>query len=71
MIVFILIIVVLLVILGFVAYYALRLKDTYNKIQLQVFKLEEAVKDGKINEVPDLLKDLIKLLKAIKTELPK
>lgn len=71
MIVFILIIVVLLVILGFVTYYALRLKETYIKIQLQVSKLEEAVKNGKINEVPDLLNDLVKLLKAIKTELPK
>lgn len=71
MIVFVFIIVLLLVILGFVAYYALRLKDTYNKIQLQVSKLEEAVKNGKINEVPDLLNDLVKLFKDIKTELPK
>lgn len=71
MIVFVFIIVVLLVILGFVAYYALRLKDTYNKIQLQVSKLEEAVKNDKINEVPDLLNDLVKLFKDIKTELPK
>lgn len=71
MIVFVFIIVLLLVILGFVAYYTLRLKDTYNKIQLQVSKLEEAVKNDKINEVPDLLNDLVKLFKDIKTELPK
>lgn len=63
MIVFVFIIVLLLVILGFIAYYTLRLKDTYNKIQLQVSKLEEAVKNDKINEVPDLLNDLVKLFK--------